>query len=59
MTALLPESKIPNEVQEVVSEAHCLLFKRKLGGEDVNKHPSTHSTLGRTCTACSFLSPKA
>lgn len=38
MTALLPESKIPNEeVQETVSEARCLLFKRKLGREDVNK----------------------
>lgn len=38
MTALLPESKIINEeVQEMVSEAFCLPFKRKLGREDVNK----------------------
>lgn len=37
MTALLPESKIPNAVQEIVSKAHCLLLKRKLRREDVNK----------------------
>lgn len=38
MTALLPESKIVNEeFQEMVSEAFCLPFKRKLGREGVNK----------------------
>lgn len=54
MTALLPESKIPNEeVQETVSEACGLLF-RKEAGERGCKQVYSHPSLGRTCTVCSF-----
>lgn len=53
MTALLPEHKIPNEeVQETVSEACCLLF-RKEAGERGCKQVYSHPSPGRTCTVYS------